>query len=144
MSCGVPQGAILGLLMFTLLNNYIDLQLNHCEVILYADDAVLYCANKNCDNIESQLNTDINKVAQWLVKNKLVVNLKRTKTECVVFGTSQRTSKSRLLNIQMNGENITESKSYEYIGLKLDKNLNFIDHLEKTFKNISSRIKLLS
>ena len=44
----------------------------------------------------------------------------------------------------MNGENITESKSYEYLGLTLDKNLNFIDHLEKTFKKISSRIKLLS
>ena len=111
MSCGVPQGSILGPLLFTLLINDIDRQLNHCEIILYADDAVVYCADKSCENIESQLNIDIDQVAQWLVSNKLVVNLERTKTECVLFGTSQRTSKSRPLNIQMNGENITESKA---------------------------------
>ena len=44
----------------------------------------------------------------------------------------------------MNGENITESKSYEYLRLTLDKKLKFIDHLETTFKKISARIKLLS
>ena len=131
--------------MFTLLLiNDIDLQLNHCEIILYADDVVIYCAHKNCDNIASQLNADIDQVAQWLVKNKLVVNLKRTKTECVRFGTSQRTSKSSSLEIKMNGKSVTESKSYENLGVTLDKNLNFNDHLEKTFKKISSRIMLLS
>ena len=65
---------ILGPLLFTLLINDIDLQLNNCKIILYADDAVIYCAHKNCENIESQLITDIDQVAQWLVKNKLVVN----------------------------------------------------------------------
>ena len=143
-SCGVPQGSILGPLLFIVQLNDIDLQLNHCEIILYADDVVIYCAHKNCDNIEDQLNADIDQVAQWLVKNKLVINLKRTKTECVLFGTSQRTSKSTPLEIKMNGQSITESKSYEYLGVTLDNTLNFIDHLEKIFKKISSRIKLLS
>ena len=45
-------------------------------------------SDKNYENIESQLNMDIDQVAQWLVKNKFVVNFKRTKTECVLFGTS--------------------------------------------------------
>ena len=142
--CGVPQGSILGPLLFTLLINDIDLQLNHCEIILYADDAVIYCVHKTCDIIESQLNTDIDQVAHWLAKNNLVANLKRTKTECVLFGTSQRPSKSAPLEIKMNGHSITESKNYEYLGVTLDKNLNFNEHLEKTFKKISSRIKLLS
>ena len=63
-SCGVPQGFILGPLLFTLLINDIYLQPNHCEIILYADDAGIYCAHKNYNNIESQLNTDIDQVAQ--------------------------------------------------------------------------------
>ena len=110
MSCRVPQGSILGPLLFTLLINYIDLQLNHCEIVLYADDAVIYCTHKNGDNIESQLNADIDQVSEWLVKNKLVVTLKRTKTECVLYVTCQRTSKSRPLEIQMDGKSITESR----------------------------------
>ena len=44
----------------------------------------------------------------------------------------------------MNRQSISDSESYKYFGVMLDKNLNFNDHLEKTFKKISSRIKLLS
>ena len=109
-----------------------------------SDDAIIYCAQKTSDNIESQLYTDIDQVADWLAKNNLVANLKSTKTECVLFGTRQRTSKSAPLEIKMNGQSITESKNYEYLGVILDKKLNFNEHLEKTFKKLSSRIKLLS
>ena len=143
-SCGVPHGSILGILLFILLINDIDLQLKHCEIILYADDAVIYCADKSCVNIESQLKIDIGQIAEWLTINNLVANLKRTKTECVLFGTYQRTSKSKPLQVKMNEQSISESQKYEYLGVILDKNFNFDEHLEKTFKKVSSRIELLS
>ena len=144
MSCGVPQGSILGPLLFIVLINDIDLQLKHCEIILYADDAVIYCADKSCENIQSQLKIDIGQTAEWLTVNNLVANLKRKKTECVLFGTHQRTSKSKPLQIKMNKQSIFESQNYKYLGVILDKNLNFNEHLEKTYRKVSSRIKLLS
>ena len=50
----------------------------------YADDSVLYVAGKTCDDIEEKLNSDLEKIANWFVQNNLVVNLKKTKTECVL------------------------------------------------------------
>eukprot|EP00795_Rhopilema_esculentum_P017922 gene17922-biopygen753 len=119
-SCGVPQGSILGPLLFTLLINDIDENLSQCEMTLYADDSVLYVAGKKCDIIEEKLNSDLKQIAYWLQQNNLVINLKKTKTECVLYGTHQRTSKSKPMEIKINNTKITESKEYEYLGVKMD------------------------
>ena len=63
MSCGVPQGSILGPLLFVLLINDIDLHLKRCEIILYADDTVIYYADKTCERIEEQLNNDMGQIS---------------------------------------------------------------------------------
>ena len=83
-SCGVPQGSILGPLLFTLLMNDIDKNLRQCEMTLYADDSVLYVGSKTCGVIEKKLNSDQEQIANWFAQNNLVVNLKKTKTECVL------------------------------------------------------------
>ena len=108
-SCGVPQGSILGPLLFTLLINDIDTNLRTCEMTLYADDSVLYVTGKKCEEIEKKLNSDLEQIANWLVKNNLVVNPKNSKTECVLYGTHQKTSASNPLEIIMNQTKITVS-----------------------------------
>ena len=142
-SCGVPQGSILGPLLFALLINDIDIHLKCCEVILYADDTVIYYANRTCEKIEEQLNNDMEKIYHWLVQNNLVINLKRSKTECVLYGTHQKTSKSKPLEVKVGGINIIQSQVYEYLGVRMDMNLNCNDQLEKTIKKAASRVKLL-
>ena len=111
---------------------------------LYADDSVLYVAGKTCDCIEEKLNSDLEKIANWFVQNNLVVNLKKTTTECVLYGTHQKTSGSKPMEIKINQTKIMQSDVYEYLGAKMDKNLTFCDHLEKTVKKATSRVKLLS
>ena len=70
----------------------------------------------------------------------MIVNLNKSKTECVLFGTHQKTSQSSQLEIRINGTQITESNTYEYLDVTMDKNLNYSEHLNKTLKKASSRV----
>ena len=146
--CGVPQGSILGPLLFTMLINDIEFQLQKCDIILYADDIVIFMANKIVDEIENELNRNLDQLAAWFINNNLIVSMKKSKTECIVFGSCQKLStasvKSRCLNVKLNGVNVIETNTYDYLGVKLDKNLNFAEHLGKIYKKASSRVKLLA
>ena len=92
--------------MFVLLINDIESQLCKCDIILYADDAVMFTSGKTKDQIEQALICDIQSISKWLRINNLVLNFKKGKTECVRFGTSQKSSKVSdigPLNITVNG-----------------------------------------
>ena len=92
-TCGVPQGSILGPLLFLLLMNDIEHVITSCEVLLYADDMVIFFASKNVSLIESTLTKDLQQISDWLIKNQLIINLKARKTEAVLFGTTQKLKK---------------------------------------------------
>ncbi len=142
-SRGMPQGSILGPLLFVLLINDIDIHLKCCEIILYADDTVIYYADKTCEKIEEQLNHDMEQISNWFVQNNLVMNLKRSKMECVLYGTHHKTSKSRQMEKKVGGTKVVQSQVYEYLGVTMDENLNYIEHVQKTIKKATSRVKLL-
>ena len=116
-SCGVPQGSTLGSLLFTIIMNDIDKDLRQCDMTLYADDSVLYVGRKTCDVIEEKLNSDLELIANWFVLKNLVVNIKNTETECVLYGTHQTTSGCKPMEVKINQTKITESDVYEYLGV---------------------------
>ena len=142
--CGVPQGSILGPLLFTIVINDITEQIKRCKILLYADDTVIFTSDKDSKRIEGTLNTEFNNVAKWFTSNNLVLNLKKTKTEFVLFGTHQKLAKSEEVSILLNDKEISESDSYEYLGVAMDKSLTMKDHLAKTYKKVLSRTKLLA
>ena len=108
-SSGVPQGSILGSLMFILLINDIESNLKLCNTILYAEDTVLFYAGKTSTEIENILSSELKQIARWFNENNLVINLKKSKTECVLYGTHQKTSKSTAFEVKLNGLKIAES-----------------------------------
>ena len=142
--CGVPQGSILGTLLFSIMINDIKFALQKSEIILYADDAVIYFSDRSASIIQKELNEEVNQVDTWGIDNKLIINSNIAKTECVLFGTNRNTTKTESFEISMNGCSIPNVGKSEYLGVVMDKSLNLTGNLEKMIKKASSRVKMLS
>ena len=94
------------------------------NVIKYADDAALFYADSDINKIESVLKYEMKKIGLYCNQNELLLNLKKGKTEAMLFGTQKHLKlHGRDLNISYNGTNITFVKEYVYLGNKLDSNL---------------------
>ena len=77
-SSGVPQGSVLGPLLFILYINDLPLAVGLSSVMLYADDTVIFTAASSIDQLQLNLSLDLNNVSHWLAANGLFLNLKKT------------------------------------------------------------------
>ena len=84
--CGVPQGSILGPLIFLLYVNDMPQSID-LDLLLYADDSCLLFTDKNLKTIEEKLNRNFNSLCDWFVENKLSIHFGEDKTKCIIFGT---------------------------------------------------------
>ena len=142
---GVPQGSILGPLLFLLFFNDFPEVLKKSKVLMYADDTVIYYAHSNINFIENVLNEEMNYLSRYFYQNELILNLKKGKTEAMVFGTAKRLSTtSKFLSIKYNGNVINNATTYKYLGNHLDRNLNLDENFERAYRKASGRLHLLA
>ena len=92
---GVPQGSILGPLLFLVYINAVK----NSEVTLYADDTVLYCFSKDPRLLEDKLNEDLLMVAYWLRENKLTLNLDKNKS--MIIGSNRKLGNISTLSLSI-------------------------------------------
>ena len=116
-TCGVPQGSILGPLLFLIYVNDMAGAINE-KILLYADDTAILVSDKHVHAIEARLGTALETISVWLIDNKLSLHL--GKTESILFGTKRKLSNCRNLNVSCNGINTEFKTSVKYLGASID------------------------
>ena len=142
LDCGVPQGSILGPLLFLLYVNDMSQSVT-CDLLLYADDSCLVFEGKNIDEIENRLNTDFNSLCDWFVDNKLSIHFGEDKTKSILFGTNRKIKNLRELDIRRGDIKIKQHPQVVYLGCTLDRTLSGDAMASKALGKINGRLKFL-
>ena len=112
---------------------------------MYADDTVIYYAHSNINFIQNVLNEEMNYLSRYFNQNELILNLKKGKTEAMVFRTAKRlSSTSKFLSIKYNGNAINNATIYKDLANHLDRNLNLDENFERAYRKTSGRLHLLA
>ena len=147
---GVPQGSILGPLLFIIYMNDIHKVTDKFSFILYADDTSLveplctfkFCAEENIHDISSNINTELDAVYEWLSLNKLSLNVKKTKM--MLFHYRQQRDMSGLIpKLMINKVPIEYVKEFNFLGITLDECMAWNRHINKIACKLSCTIGTL-
>ena len=141
-SCGAPQGSLLGL--FLLLLIYIN-NLQECELsssaLMYADNTSLTLSAYDTTTIEEKLNKDLDEVQKWLKSNELTLNVKKTKY--MIIGSHCRLRKlNGDLNVTVNSQQLTRVTNYT-LGIEVDEALGWQSQVDITCTKVSAGIGVL-
>ena len=123
--CGIPQGSILGPLLFLLHINDLPLAVVS-DLLLYADDTCIVSQHKNLTKIEKQLLRDFSSLCNWFVDNKLSVHFSQDKTKSISFGTKHKLQNAKALNIVYNGKEIKQYAKVKYLGCILPRSVSLV------------------
>ena len=140
-TCGVPQGSILGPLLFLVYINDIVHSSPLLSFTLFADDTNIFYSHKNFDTLTSTLNSEISKVSQWFTCNKLSLNI--AKTNFIRFKPHSSQAMDPHYNIRINGLPLTELKSTKFLGVTIDSSLSWNDHIHNVHNAVSRGIGIL-
>lgn len=139
-NAGVPQGSVLGPLLFLVFINDLTHVVKHCKIRLFADDTCLFITVDNKETAANQINEDLLAIENWA--NKWLVSFSAPKTESMIF-----TSKTKPLPhppLYLNNLQISNVKEHKHVGLWFEQNLWWHYHINDICNKANKRLNVLN
>ena len=124
---GVPQGSILGPLLFTIYVNDLPEAVVNSRTKQYADDTTIYLTSDNRIDLERGLSNDLALVDEWLRRNSLQLNVR--KTQMIVLSRRRRAAETKEIKVTLRNEAIVRSTKVKYLGVWIDNELKWSEHI---------------
>ena len=142
-TCGVPQGSILGPLLFLLYINDLQKASSIIKPIMFADDTNIFFSDKHITSLFSTMNNELKNIQKWFNSNKLSLNASKTK---YIFFHSQAHSGDiplKLPKLEINTTTIVRESVIKFLGVLLDENLSWKTHISTIENKISKNLGIL-
>ena len=136
----MPQGSILGPLLFIVYVNDLPRSLKHCSVNMYADTAI-YLGSQTVDTLNIYLNQDLERLAEWLEDNNLVLNVAKTKS--LLFTSQRHKERDCKLSLIVLGKKISCVTTFKYLGVVFDNFKTRKVHADYVRKKVACRVGIL-
>ena len=141
-TCGVPQGSILGPLLFLMYINDLPNFLRIAAPRMFADDTSITLSAKTVADLKLAVTSELNNLTCWLRANKLSSNV--AKTELMIIGSRQRlNTQCEEINISIDDRTIKRVDHIKSLGLTIDAQLSWSKHVDEISKKVSSAIGAL-
>ena len=141
LTCGVPQGSILGSLLFLIyINDICDVSNAALNYTLFADDTSVFMSHREIDVLERAINSELPKLALWFRSNLLSLNV--LKTNFIHFK-GRKSTDNKCLQMKLNGMQIERKTCTKFLGVYINEKLDWTDHVKHIVTPISRNIGIL-
>ena len=139
-TCGVPQGSVLGPLLFLIYINDIPNCLKYPKSIVFADDTTIFASCKNMNTLYNNMNDDLSNLINWFKANMLSLDIAQTN----YFPSSKFVNVGEYMKLYADADEIIRNECCKFVGIIIDDKLGWLDHINSINIKLSISLYILN